>query len=231
MANQDAYIALMTSLPSSERLFIAKQPPLTRLRLDRRLAQLAAEDRRILAVIENVLSWSAYAMEDTANLARARFKDALRQVPQRTLRQIIKERMDVRTAVAALRLRRDGASAAPTGVWGFGRWTGHIAAHWSDPTFKLDTAMPWLDETRKLLDTRDPLELERHLLKVTFHQLQRHAAHHPFDFEGVVIYVLKWNIFDRWAQADPDVAARRFSALATDALRDFPDVILEGEAS
>jgi len=44
MSDPDAYIALISSLPGSGRLFVAKQPPLSRLRLDRRLTALTTED-------------------------------------------------------------------------------------------------------------------------------------------------------------------------------------------
>ena len=36
MVDPDAYVALISSLPSSERLFVAKKPPLSRLRIFRR---------------------------------------------------------------------------------------------------------------------------------------------------------------------------------------------------
>ncbi len=229
MSDPDAYITLVASLPSSERLFVAKQPPLTRLRLDKRLAGLSPEDRRTLAMVEDVLSWSAYDMSDGADIAIIRTKRALREIAEPTLRAIIEERMDLRTVVAALRMKARGDSA-PTGTWGYGRWVNHIAGNWGDPTFRLDASMPWLREAATLMDKNDPQELERFLLGVTFKQLQRHATHHQFDFEAVVIYVLKWNIFDRWAQSDTQAAAKRFSDLSLDALRDFPDLILEGEA-
>jgi hypothetical protein len=45
MSGTDSYVMLMASLPRSERLFLAKQPPISRLKLERRLQQLTAEDR------------------------------------------------------------------------------------------------------------------------------------------------------------------------------------------
>ncbi|MCE8007777.1 hypothetical protein [Aestuariivita sp.] len=229
MSDPDEYIALVSSLPSSERLFVAKQPPLSRLRLDRRLAALSAEHSLMLAQIEALLSWSAYDMQADEAVAIRRAKAALRDIAQPTLRAIVQDRMELRTAVAALRLRARG-DGPPPGAWGLGRWTRHIAANWSEPTFRLDRSMPWLREAARMIEHRDPLELQRHLLDVSFRRLQRHAARHQFDFEAVVIYVLKWNIFDRWAQANAEAAARRFSELSLEALRDFPDLMLEGQA-
>ena len=229
MSDPDAYITLIASLPSSERLFVAKQPPLTRLRLDKRLSALSAEHKRTLALVEDVLSWSAYDMSDGTDIAIARTKAALRDITEPTLRGVIEERMDLRTAIAALRMKARGENA-PSSPWGYGRWTKHIVANWGDPTFRLDASLPWLRDAATLMDRKDPLELERFILGLTFKQLQRHATQHLFDFEAVVIYVLKWNIFDRWAQSNAEAAAKRFSDLSIEALKDFPDLILEGEA-
>jgi hypothetical protein len=229
MSDPDIYTALVASLPSSERLFVAKQPPLSRLRLNKRLSALSREDTQTLALVEGLLSWSEYGMEDNIDVVLARVKVALRDIHEPTLRAIVLERMELRTAIAALRMRRRG-DAAPTGVWGYGRWTRHIVTNWADPTFRLDGSMPWLRQAVALMERKDPLELQRHVLEVTFKQLQRHAAYHQFDFEAVAIYVLKWNIFDRWQQSNSEAAARRFSELSLDALQNFPDLILEGEA-
>ncbi|WP_372571886.1 hypothetical protein [Ruegeria jejuensis] len=227
MPGPDAYIALVSSLPSSERLFVAKQPPLSELRLRKRLTALDEDDAKTLRRIENVLNWASYDARAEISDVVKRARSLLHDLPHPTLRAVVADRMDLRTAIAALRMRRDGMSA-PTGRWGFGKWTGHIAANWSDPTFRLDAPLPWLREAGTLLEAGDALGLERHLLEVAFRQLQRHGGMHHFDFEAVVIYVLKWNLFDRWAASDAQAAARRFAQLSDDALQDFPDLMLEG---
>lgn len=230
MTDPDAYVSLVASLPSSERLFVAKRPPLSRAQLEVRLRALAPEDRAVLDRVESVLSWSSYGMSDDVTTVAARVKSAMAGVPHPTLRAIIEERMDMRTAIAALRMRAKGAPA-PSGAWGLGRWTRTIAANWQDPTFRLDASLPWLAEAHRLMGEHDPRGLQKHILSVSYKQLQRHAGRHQFDLEAVVIYVLKWNIFDRWAKSNAEAAARRFSELSLAALSDFPDLTFEGEAT
>ncbi|XWN31118.1 MAG: DUF2764 family protein [Devosia sp.] len=227
MSDPDAYITLVTSLPASERLFVAKKPPLSRVRLDRRLSLLTEEDRETLARIESIMSWSAYTMRDTQTVVLARLRAVMAGLTSETLRQILAERMDLRTTIAALRIRRRG-NGPPAAPWGPSRLVPHIIANWSDPTFRLERRLPWLPEAVSLLQKDDPLGLERHLLDVTFRQLKRHEARHSFDFEAVVIYVLKWSIFDRWADRDTRAAERRFEALTQHALNGFDGVVLEG---
>jgi hypothetical protein len=60
--------------------------------------------------------------------------------------------------------------------------------------------------------------------------LHRHAERHPFDLEAVVIYVLKWGIFDRWATANREDAARRFDALTDEGLGTYRTLDFEEAA-
>ncbi len=223
MADAYAYVALIASLPSSERLFFAKQAPLSRIRLERRLKVLTEADAETLALIESVVRWNAYAMDATDSDVLDRVDHVMAHVRQPTLRAIIAERMELRTLVAALRRRARG-EGPPTGRWGHGRWPRHIAANWGEPTFRLERHFKWLAEAAAMIEADDPKGLERFMLDVTFRQLQRHADHHLFDFEAVVIYVLKWNIFDRWAHGSGETARHRFAAMTEAALADFPEL-------
>ena len=229
MSDPDAYVALIASLPGSERLFVAKQPPLSRIRLERRLSALSAEDAQVLARIEHALSWSEYAIEVTEE-AMQRCQETLAAIPQPTLKALFIERMDMRAAVAALRMRRRGA-AAPQAPFGVGRWRNHIPAHWNETYFRLDTPMPWLKDADRMLENHDPRGLERLLLEQSYRNLKRHGAQHHFDFEAVAIYVLIWNIFDRWAQSDPRDAAARFEKLAEKAMAAAGDINIHGDAA
>ncbi len=227
MTDPDAYIALITSLPSPERLFRAKQPPISRLRLDRRLAVLEPEHRTLLTEIEAVMAWGSYGMGDDGQVARTRAKALMARLDNDTLCAIVSQRIDLRATLAALRMRRDGLGP-PADGWTQSRLSRHIIANWSEPTFRLDTRMPWVRDALELLQKRDPLALERFILDVTYRQLRRHGARHCFDFEAVVIYVLKWSIFDRWARSDARAAAARFEAMTQQALGDFAGLELKG---
>ena len=55
MSDPNAYVMLMSSLPSPEALFLAKRPPLSRLKLDARLRVLTPEDAHVLRLVEGLL--------------------------------------------------------------------------------------------------------------------------------------------------------------------------------
>ncbi|MEM6739520.1 MAG: hypothetical protein AAF646_05340 [Pseudomonadota bacterium] len=226
MSDRDSYISLVTSLPGPERLFLAKQPPLSRLRLEKRLASLEPEDRTLLAELEHFMAWGSYSMGDSDQTSITRAKALLSRLESSTLRKIVTERLDLRAAIAGLRMRRRG-DPAPTAPWSASRLTRHIVQHWTDPTFELDARLPWIGEALRLLEKQDPLGLERFVLDVTHRQLKRHGARHSFDFEAVVIYVLQWSIFERWARSDGRGASARFESLTRAALADFQALDLE----
>lgn len=223
MADPDAYVALISSLPGSERLFVAKQPPLSRIRLDRRLRALSPEDARTLKCLEDVLSWESYAVGTTDEEVFERGRAALRRVPHPTLRAVLEQRLEMRTIVAALRLRQAGKP--PPGLpWGFGRFRTRILTQWTEPGFGLDHVYPWIREARQLTRAQDALGFERLVLEQSYRLMRRLGGPHHFDFEAVAIYVLKWNIFNRWAHSNTEAAARRFTAMTQDALADFPEL-------
>ncbi len=220
--DNDPYVMLITSLPRPDALFLAKQPPLSRLRLDQRLRVLSPEDAQVLRLVEQALDWRRLPMGANDREALRRGRQALARIDRPTLRAIVRERLEIRTCVAGLRARLHGEGPpTPGAVWGFGRWMGQMTRNWSDPAFGLDGVFPWLREADRLLRAGDSLGLERLLLEQAFTRLQRHTHLHTFDLEAVVIYVLKWSIVERWARYNGEAARRRFDDLTEAGLGNF----------
>ena len=229
MGDPNQYTMLMASLPYHGALFAAKRTPINRIKLDARLRVLAPEHRRILDLIEDTLLWYRLplGLEEAEILARDR--KAMAEIESETLRQVIRDRLELRTCMAALRRRFAGEAAAPAGRdWGYGRWLNHIARNWSEPGFRLEGAFPWLREADRLLRDGDTLGLERLVLAALWQSLGRHTAAHEFDFEAVVIYVLRWNVIDRWTRYDSAAAVRRFTGLVESALGEQSGILQGG---
>lgn len=231
MNDPDAYTMLISSLPSTEAIFLAKQPPLSRLKLDQRLLVLAPEDADTLRQVEDAVQWDRLPISLSEDEVIKRGRDALSQIDNEVLQLIIRDRLEIRTCVAALRRRNRGESAPAAGTrWGIGRWVDHIARNWTEPAFRLDRTFPWLREADRLMKQEETVTLERLLLEQAWRNVVRQAGAHLFDFEAVVIYVLKWNIIDRWVRYNAEVAAKRFQDLTEAALGDYAELQLEGEA-
>jgi Protein of unknown function (DUF2764) len=231
VSDPNAYVMLMSSLPSPESLFLAKQPPLSRLKLDQRLRMLEPEDAETLRLVQDALQWDRLPMSLAEDEVVARVQDTLARIDNEVLRQIIEERLEIRTSVAALRRRRRGEGPPGPGIrWGIGRWVGHITRNSTDPGFRLDRVFPWLREADRLMKAGETMTLERLLLQQSWKRLVRQSGEHEFDFEAVVIYVLKWNIVDRWGRYNGEAAMRRFEDLIDAALGSYAALAFEGEA-
>ncbi len=214
MSNHDKYIMLMASLPRPGPLFVEKQTPLSRLRLDRRLRQLEPEDAAILAAVERALEWRRMDAHTTDAEVLARVRDARAATDSATLHDVIDSRMAIRTCVAALRRRAAGEGPPPPGEpWGLGRWRRRMIQNWRAPGFGVDRMFPWLKEADRLLKAGDAYGLERLVLEVVYRDLSRRGGLHQFDVEAVVIYVLKWSVIDRWSRYNAEAASRRFQKL------------------
>ena len=211
MADAYLYVMLISSLPQPVSLFGAKQTPISRIKLERRLRMLTPEDAATLAIIVDAVAWYRLPMSLSEEETLERGRHAMAEVEHETLRNIIRDRLELRTCVAALRRRHKGEPApAPNPPWGYGRWTRRIAANWGEPGFRVEGAFPWIREADQLLKHGDSLGLERLLMRQVWTKLNRYRALHLFDFEAVVIYALRWHIIDRWTHYDGAVAGERF---------------------
>jgi hypothetical protein len=218
----DAYVTLIAGLPSPESLHQARQPPLSRLKLERRLKALTPEDARVLQAVEDAIDWRRFDLATTEQQVIARGHRALSLVTSDSLRKIIRDRLELRTFLAALRRRFRGEAAPSSGTrWGFGRWVSHIERNWSDPGFRLDTPHPWIRDADRMIREGDATTLERLLLERSYRSLQRYSATHVFDLEAVVIYVLKWNIVDRATRYNRVAATNRFAELIESGLGEY----------
>ena len=205
---------LITSLPYHGPLFGAHQTPLSRVRLNNRLRILEEADAKALQALSAVLHWVDQSMTvtDAELIERAsRFETAW---GEGFLTDVMRFRMEMRTVYTALRRRRRGETTPPTGErWGYGRWVRHIERYWNEPGFRLQRVYPWVNEAERLIEARDSLGLERLLLGIVWDYLIRISEGHEFDFEAVVIYVLRWDLIARWSSYDGARAVRRFNAL------------------
>ena len=205
---------LISSLPFHGPLFGAHHTPLSRLRLEQRLRVLEPDDAGTLRRLTEILDFIHHSMDLTdAELVR-RTQTLEADLSNPLFRDLLRFRMEMRTLLAAARRRHRGETSPPRERgWGYGRWVAHIEPNWHEPGFQLERVFPWISEAERLLHADDSLGLERLKLAVTWAHLDRTGEGHWFDFEAVVIYVLRWDLIARWLDQDADAALARFDAL------------------
>jgi hypothetical protein len=89
---------------------------------------------------------------------------------------------------------------------------------------------PWVLEANRLLNANDSLGLERLQFEVNWKMLEQLEAGHYFDFEAVVIYLMRWSLVDRWTRYDGGAAVKRFRTLVDSGIEKFTDVFAQQRA-
>jgi hypothetical protein len=209
---------LLSSLPYHGPLFGAKQTPLSRIRLNQRLALLDPIEADCLLRARGLLEWAQQEPGHTDKEAVLRAKRVIDEITSPFIKDLVTWRLEMRTVVAGLRRRHRGESAPRDRSWGFGRWINRINQHWNEPDFGLVLAFPWLPEAARLMTRGAAVDLERLLLGAVWSHLERLSDGHYLDFEAVVIYVLRWDMIARWTTYDGDEAVRRFDELVEQAM-------------
>lgn len=210
------YTLLITSLPPHPReLFTMKQPPLSRIQLNRRLTLLDEQDATNLENIETLIHWSEVPDLSDSEFVR-QGELLLKSITNDFVKQLLIWRLQIRTLMTALRKRHQGLeNVDKENLIGFGNYLRQIHQHWQEQDFNLSYLEPWLSEANNLLITNKSLELEKLLLNRVWQHYQRLGQNHYFDFEAVVIYVLRWNIIHRWHSYNKEQAITRFDELVT----------------
>jgi Protein of unknown function (DUF2764) len=220
MAGATQYVMLMCSLPTHPGdLFKARQTAISRIGLDQRLRLLVPEHAQDLALIEQVVHWNRLPMGLTDAEFMVRANEVFVQVRNEFVKKLVTFRLQQRGMLAALR-RRNLGLPPPTrqDIWGCDAWLPQIQRNWQQPDFGLSGVVPWLAEADRLLRDGDNAGLQRLSMQVVWKQFRTVAGGHLFDFEAVVIYVLRWNMVDRWVNFDAEAAQKRFQKLVDEGL-------------
>ena len=218
------YVQLVASLPNLGPMLAAKAAPINRVRLQTRLQQmLRSEHLAEINAAASVIAWPRQPLRETDAELVSKALQVIPTLKSATLRRLVEEQLELRTVVAALRRRHAGQDAPPAGEdWGYGRYVKRIRANWREPGFGLERTLKWLMPVKERLDNDDAPGVERILLEIAWRGADRLSGGHDFDFEAVVLYVVRWILLDRWTRYDAEAAAARFDQLVNDALDAAP---------
>lgn len=226
------YVTLNTSLPHLGGLFYLAVQPISRIQLDKRLSILSDDDKSILLKIENLLQWDhltdavGESGKDEQLIQKAEELLSLLSLDARlaTVVDVIQQRLNLRSIIAALRCRQNELIAGKEQVieyGSYGHFDDHIRRHWDHPTFALEYRFPWLKKAHDFLVEKDIVALEKLLLDISWKSISVAQQGHTFDFVSVILYVLKWNIAIRWQSYDNQLAVERFNQMLDRSMKPF----------
>lgn len=205
------YYTLITSLPRHGRQFKVKETPISKIQLEKRLSLLSDSDNKILNDIVSVVwdSWfSLYQIINETNAAA----DKLLLLKNAFITQIIRWYFDVRSILVALRLRKL-QQTAPTNSQDFWltRWNKRLINNWHEPDFGLKYSYSWLQDFVQKFQKDDTAGLEEILMTQLWKHLDNIETRHYFDFEAIIIYMLRWKIVNYWSQFNEVVAIEKIN--------------------
>lgn len=216
----NSYYMLVTSLPYMPRTFEVEQVPISRMRLEQRLTMLKPNDMSVVEQVQEFLRWDRQHRDQTDEDVKDHFELLVATITNRLVRKIIVFRMDVRTIVSGLR-RRHVNMSPPIGV---SHLVPHIEKHWDHPQFNLVREHPWIDELLKCLAEGNTLQAERTLMRATWNRWTQLAERYYFTFESVILYLVRWEIVDRWTRLNRSVGQARFEDLVAGALGEHASI-------
>jgi hypothetical protein len=214
---------LVASLPAlPPRLDAEGFEPITKERLAARLKMLEPDDAAEIARVIAVLEWAnQFAVSDDAAVVR-RFDELLAAVRNPLARELLEVGADSRMIAVALRARRRNVEMPAQGV---GPRAGHLRRHFKQPDLGLGRAFPWVaDAERELADGKLLDLLRKHVLGAIWSFAKPRADTHSFDFEAVLLYVVRSDCLRRWRQLDAEKGRQIFDALVTETLGEHANV-------
>jgi hypothetical protein len=212
-----SYYMLIASLPNLPPHFDVEQIPIKRPLLVERLRMLHPADARVINQVIAFLAWDRQPLDRTDQEVFATYRRLMATISNALLREVIEIRMNYRTIIAALRRRRVGQSAPP----GVGPWVDQIRRNFQHPTFQLHGRYPWIEPLDRLLAEADPMRAQHLLFDVSYRQWSRRAEQFTFCFEALILYLVRWDIIERWTSRDAEVGRQRFEKLITETLGDY----------
>jgi len=217
------YVVLIASLPPLPlSLWDLKNKPVTRLTLERQLKLLSDKDSEQLQLIESILHWAKIEGKVSDETIATEAKRVIATIDNPLLQSMVIWRLELRTIIAAIR-RRKLALKAPDikQSWGYGSVVSSIKKNWQMDDFALSNRFPWIKKANSLFEADRSIELEKLLLNLSWQRYERMGQGHYFDFAAVVVYVLRWDIINRWAQCDEMLAMQQFELLVNQGLGEF----------
>ena len=215
------YTMLVTRLPAHKNnLFDEKQIPLSRIQLNKRLALLDEKDAADLLKIEKLLHWSHIKTDINQSVVNESL-ESIGSINSDFIKKMIVWRLELRIILAALRMRHLGQKKPPTKkIFGFDYWYFVMTKYWHQPDLGLAKQLPWLPKANELLVANESFQLEKYLFGVVWDHYYQLGLGHYFNFEAVILYVLRWDIIDRWTSYNKEIAIQRFNDLIDTELQD-----------
>lgn len=214
-----SYYTLITSLPRHSKHYKIKQTPISRIQLEKRL-KILPEQKRLLLTNLTYCIWDSW-FNPKLPLAKTKLNSKnLLALNIPFINELIQWFFDVRSVFVALRLRKVQQTPPinPQDFWST-RWNIRLISNWNVHDFGLKYVYPWLPEVSSKMSANETDDVEDIILNVLWKHLDNIESRHFYDFEAIVIYILRWHIVNYWSQFNEKTAYDRIRKLSNKILK------------
>lgn len=193
------FYMVVSSLPRMRASFKTLELPISRFQLEKRLTSLPNEQKSLLYAIESLVwtSWfmPQYSLSKTRHDYQYILKSKLPFVVD-----IVNWYLDLRSIFAAIRMREQNKEVPknPKDYW-LTHWGYKLLRQWNEPDFGLKSVYPWVPKVIADTTKNNTAAVEEFLLAYIWRHLSLIEMRHYFDFEALIIYLLRWNIVNYWS--------------------------------
>ena len=194
------YYTVVCSLPRMNAQFQIQETPISRLQLEKRLKLLPVEKYTLAFTVESLVWTSWFMPQQPVAELRNIFQNVI-DTQSIFLRDTLIWFFDLRSILAALRMRnqRKELPENPQECW-ITQWNHRLIKNWNELDFGLKSIYPWLPKVAADIAKKDTVAVEEFLLTYIWKYLSTLATGHYFDFEAIIIYLLRWNVIHYWSQ-------------------------------
>jgi hypothetical protein len=228
MPSSNQYYTLIGSLPALPTHFAdVERVPISSLRLDERLKMLRPEDTQTIENLTDFLAWDRQPLEKSDEAVCRHYEAFMAHEKNPMARNVIEQAMTIRTIVAALRRRQRGLEPSSSN----GPWMEHIRRNWKHADFRLGQRFPWIREAEARLGEQPPSQADRALLEIVWKIAKRLSDEYQFTFEAVILYLVRWELVNRWTSRDAAKGREQFETLVRDAMAQYADMFAAEDAA
>lgn len=218
------YYTLMCSLPHLPHFQKAKHLPLTPVLLEKRLKMLPLEEQELCSQMLKSMPWHHLSrLESSGEIAGEYERLMVLARPYPDLQGVFQTLMEQRIVVSWQRSRffEIGQAREIGALFGIGSLEPFIRQLDKAKQAWLSHRFPWLKGMEQCLSDDLPYELTVMLMELEWQEAKRLAFAHPFGFEEVAAYLIRWMILQMWFGFDAQKAASRFITMTSEVVSEY----------
>jgi hypothetical protein len=218
-----SYYMLVSSLPQLPARFDAGRLPISWPTLRNRLRMLEVEDGRVTRQIGQYFLWDRQPIDRTDNEVIDRYCELMETTSNRLVRHLIHSRTEMRLLISAARRKRLGLGPPDwaTRVVQSDEVLGQVRKNWTQPYFGLGVHYRWVESFCRAYDSGDMREAQRVVFNERWNDWTRIAERYTFTFEAIIVYLVRWEIVDRWTSQNTEAGKARFAKLIEETLGEY----------